>query len=185
MTGVLLVVAIVAFAILGYTTAGNQFLADQIASRVSTPDMQIRIEGARGLLAGRFRIERISVADTSGPFAEIDDLAIDWSPFSLLTAEFEADRIAAARIDIQRPPIQTVESEPSEGSFNLPVEIVIRSFQASRSARISSARRPRSRCPDRRRARPISWRSRSMRGRRTSRARTRSPTSPMPSMHAP
>ncbi|MCB1445938.1 MAG: translocation/assembly module TamB domain-containing protein [Rhizobiaceae bacterium] len=128
-TGVLLVVAIVAFAILGYTTAGNQFLADQIASRVSTPDMQIRIEGARGLLAGRFRIERISVADTSGPFAEIDDLAIDWSPFSLLTAEFEADRIAAARIDIQRPPIQTVESEPSEGSFNLPVEIVIRKIE--------------------------------------------------------
>lgn len=124
--GVLMVVAIVALAVLGYTVTGNQLLADQIATRVSTPDMQLRIEGARGLLAGNFRVDRVTVADTKGEFAEIDDIAIDWSPWSLLTARFDAERIAVARIKIDRPPLQTTESAPSEGAFSLPVEVDIR-----------------------------------------------------------
>jgi translocation and assembly module TamB len=127
--GVLVVIAVVALAVLGYTATGNQFLADQIASRVSTPDMQIRIDGARGLLAGNFRIDRVSVADTRGRFAEVENIAIDWSPWDLLTAEFDAERIAAASVRVDRPPVQTVESEPSEGSFSLPVEIDIRNIE--------------------------------------------------------
>lgn len=122
----MLVIAAVAIAILGYTAAGNHFLADQLASRLSTPDMQLRIEGARGLLAGKFQIDRVVVADTKGPFAELDAVAVDWSPLNLLGAEFDAERIAAARVRIDRPPIQTIESEPSGDSFSLPVEIDIR-----------------------------------------------------------
>lgn len=126
MLGVIVVVAVVALAILGYTATGNQFLADQIASRVTTPDMQLRIDGARGLLAGDFRIDKVTVADTRGTFVEVRDVAIDWSPWDLLTAEFDAERIAAASIRLDRPPVQTIESAPSDGSFNLPVEIDIR-----------------------------------------------------------
>ena len=124
--GLLLAVAIVAIAILGYTATGNQFLADQIASRVSTPDMQLRIEGARGLLSGNFRIDRVTAADTRGTFAEVEDIALDWSPLGLLTASFDAERIAASRVAVERPPVQTIASEPSDGAFNLPVEIDIR-----------------------------------------------------------
>ena len=124
--GVLVVLAIVALVGLGYTAAGNQFLADQVASRVSTPDMQLRIDGARGLLAGDLRIHRVTVADTKGPYAEIEDIAIDWSPWTLLTAEFDAERIAAAKVRLERPPVPTIEDEPSEGSFSLPVEIDVR-----------------------------------------------------------
>jgi translocation and assembly module TamB len=124
--GVLMVLAIVALVVLGYTATGNQFMADQIANRVSTPDMQIRIEGASGLLAGDFRIDRVTVADTKGTFAEIENIVLDWSPWDLLAGEFDADRIAAANIRLERPPVQTIESEPSEGSFSLPVEIDVR-----------------------------------------------------------
>jgi translocation and assembly module TamB len=127
--GVLLVIAIVAFAMLGHTAFGNQFLADQIASRISTQDMQIRIVGARGLLSGNFRIDRISVADTKGPFAEVEDVAIDWSPLDLLGADFDASRIAAAKLNIVRAPVQTIERAPSEGSFNLPVSVDIRKIE--------------------------------------------------------
>lgn len=126
MAGVLLVLAIVTLAILGNTAAGNQFLAEQIASRASTPDMRISIVGARGLLAGDFRIDRVTVADTEGTFAEVEDIAIDWSPWSLLALEFNAERIAAAKIRLDRPPVQTIESAPSEGAFSLPVEVDIR-----------------------------------------------------------
>ncbi|MGV3551841.1 translocation/assembly module TamB domain-containing protein [Rhizobium sp.] len=125
--GVLIVLAIAALAILGYTATGNQFLADQIASRVSTPDMQLRIEGARGLLAGDFRIDSITATDTKGQFANAENLAIDWSPWSLLTGEFSASRIAADTIRLDRPPVQTIESPPDDGSaFSLPVEVDIR-----------------------------------------------------------
>jgi translocation and assembly module TamB len=118
---------IIAFAFLGYTRFGNQFLADQIASRASNPDMRLKIDGARGLLAGNFRVDRITVADTKGTFAEVENVAIDWSPWSLLTAEFDADRIAATSIKLARAPIQTIPSEPSTGSsFSLPVEIDVR-----------------------------------------------------------
>ena len=122
----LIVFAIIALAVLGYTATGNQFLADQIASRVSTPDMRISIDGARGLLAGDFRIDHVTVADTRGTFAEAEDIAIDWSPWSLLAAEFSAQRIAAGKIKLDRPPVQTIATEPSEGSFSLPVEVDIR-----------------------------------------------------------
>ncbi|MBX9459443.1 MAG: hypothetical protein KL863_27310 [Rhizobium sp.] len=118
-----MVIAILAIAVLGYTATGNQFLADQIASRVSTPDMQIRIEGARGLLAGSFRIDRVTIADTRGPFAQVENIAVDWSPWSLATAEFAAERIAASSVRLERPPVSTVQSEPSDSAFNLPVEI--------------------------------------------------------------
>lgn len=125
--GVVVVIAIVALAILGYTATGNQFLANQIAGVAATPDMQIRIDGVRGLLAGRLRIDKISVADTQGQFAEASDVAIDWSPLSLFGARFQAERIVVATIDLQRMPVQTVENAPSDSQgFSLPVEIDIR-----------------------------------------------------------
>lgn len=121
----LVVSAIVAVVALGYTAAGNQFLADQISSRVSTPDMQLRIDGVHGLLAGQLRIDRVTVADTKGIFAEVEDIAVDWSPWSLLTAEFDAERIAAAKVRLERRPVQTIDSEPSDSTFSLPVGIEI------------------------------------------------------------
>lgn len=128
--GVLIVLAIVTLTVLGYTAWGNQFLADQIASRISTPDMQLRIEGIRGLLAGNVRADRVTASDTRGTFAEVEDIAIDWSPWSLLTAEFDADRIAVAKIKVERPPVGTVRAAQSDGaSFSLPVEVNIRRIE--------------------------------------------------------
>ena len=51
-----------------------------------------------GLLAGNFRVDRITVADTRGQFAEVENLALDWTPFSLLTARFDAEQFSASRI---------------------------------------------------------------------------------------
>ncbi len=123
--GVTLVVAVLAVAFLGYTATGNQFLADQIADRMSTSDMQVRIEGVRGLLGGQLRVDRLELSDTKGRFARADDLAIDWSPSSLLAGTFEASRVAAGSIELDRSPLSTTPSEESGGGFSLPVEVEI------------------------------------------------------------
>jgi translocation and assembly module TamB len=148
-TGAAVVLAVIAIAVLGYSATGNQFLADQIASRVSTPDLQLRFDGARGLLAGNFRLDRVTASDSKGQFATLDDVAIDWSPFDLLGFQFTAERIAAARVEIDRAPVQTIESEPSDGSFSLPVAVDVRQIDlpsitlgknlAGRSAELSLA----------------------------------------------
>ncbi|UVC11366.1 translocation/assembly module TamB domain-containing protein [Rhizobium sp. TH2] len=125
--GVLGLVLIALILLVGYTATGNQFAADQIASRISTPDMQVTIEGARGLLAGKFRVDRVELADTKGKYAELKDIELDWSPLDLLSAQFHAQRIAVSDVNVKRQPVVTIEPEPtpSEGGFSLPVEIAV------------------------------------------------------------
>jgi translocation and assembly module TamB len=119
----LLITAIVAY--LGFTASGNQFLANRIAEQVSTPDMQVTIQGAKGLLQGRFQLERVTLSDTKGQFAEIGDLQIAWTPSELLRARFHADKISAGSIAFERTPVATIESEPSDSSFALPIEVKV------------------------------------------------------------
>ena len=118
----------VAVAYLGYTSSGNQFLANRIAEQVSTPDMQISLEGASGLLEGRLHLDHVTLADTKGTFAEVQGLDIFWTPSELARMRFHADRIAAAKVVFDRPPVKTIESQPSNSTFSLPVEIKVDSF---------------------------------------------------------
>jgi autotransporter translocation and assembly factor TamB len=122
----LLVAAAVAW--LGYTATGNRFLADRIAAQVSTPDMQLSFEGPHGLLDGRFHIDRVTVADTKGEFARIEDVDLYWSPWGLLGGRFHAERVAAAKVVVSRKPVTTIEAEASDQGFSLPVEIKIDSI---------------------------------------------------------
>ncbi|MBL0374817.1 translocation/assembly module TamB domain-containing protein [Rhizobium sp. KVB221] len=120
---VVLLVAAVAW--LGFTTSGNRFAADQVAQLISTPDMQVSLKGASGLLQGKFRLDSVVLADTRGQFAKIDGIALDWVPSALLKMRFHATNISAANVALDRLPISTVEPKPSEGSFSLPVEIAV------------------------------------------------------------
>ncbi|MBW8318193.1 MAG: translocation/assembly module TamB, partial [Rhizobium sp.] len=130
-TGATLVLAVVAVLIAGFTGVGGGFLAGQIASLLSTPDRRISIDGAGRLLGGKLRIESMSLADSQGIYAEIRDLAMDWSPLDLLDGRLTAERIAAGSVRIHRAPAVTEDKadEDSSGSgFSLPVEIDVRSL---------------------------------------------------------
>ena len=48
-----------AIAYFGYTRHGNQVLASLAAEQVSTPDLQVSLEGAEGLLKGDFKLDRV------------------------------------------------------------------------------------------------------------------------------
>ncbi|MDJ1635011.1 translocation/assembly module TamB domain-containing protein [Rhizobium rhizogenes] len=126
----ILVLAIIAVLVVGFVPGATGYAVNRVAKLVSTPDRTITIAQPSGLLTGSLRVGAITVTDTKGTVAKLQNLAIDWSPLSLLTGTFHADRVAADVVDLQRLPVSTVKAEPqaatSESSgFSLPIALDI------------------------------------------------------------
>ncbi|EJK87635.1 translocation/assembly module TamB domain-containing protein [Rhizobium sp. AP16] len=126
----ILVLAIIAVLVVGFVPGATGYAVNRVAKLVSTPDRTITIAQPSGLLTGSLRVGAITVTDTKGTVAKVQNLAIDWSPISLLTGTFHADRVAADVVDLQRLPVSTVKAEPqaatSESSgFSLPIAVDI------------------------------------------------------------
>ncbi|MBB4568193.1 translocation/assembly module TamB domain-containing protein [Rhizobium leucaenae] len=126
------VLAVAAVLIVGFVPAATSYAVNQVAKLVSTPDQTITIAAPSGLLTGNLRVGSIAVADTKGTFAKVQNLAVDWSPVSLLTGTFHADRVAADAVDFQRLPVSTTKAaaEPQAATseskgFSLPIAIDI------------------------------------------------------------
>ncbi|MFN3719914.1 MAG: translocation/assembly module TamB domain-containing protein [Rhizobium rhizophilum] len=110
----------------GFSRTGSQFLADRIAAVVSTDNRQITLSGTGPLLSSEFSVERITVSDSQGVYASIEDLALDWTPRDLIRKRFTADRISARQVTVSRPPLPSEEPQPeTDEPFSLPVEIDI------------------------------------------------------------
>ena len=127
---VLLVVLVAALGFVGFTDTGAR-LAVSYAERIAATNGQvISISEPSGLLTGRLRAAVITLGDEKGTYAEIRDLAVDWSPLSLLALSFEAERVSASTVSLLRLPETKAEAEPtaSGGSFSLPVEVHIGSL---------------------------------------------------------
>ncbi|MDO6963060.1 translocation/assembly module TamB domain-containing protein [Rhizobium alvei] len=125
-----LLVAFLAF--VAATGIGSQFLAGQAARLASSTDLTITIEGTENLLGSDTRVKRITLADTKGPFAEIEGVAIDWSLRELLTLRFHATDLVADSIRFDRLPVTIEPSQPSSGEFSLPVEVKIDRIELAR-----------------------------------------------------
>ncbi|MBB6488349.1 translocation/assembly module TamB domain-containing protein [Rhizobium lusitanum] len=126
----ILLLVIAAVLVVGMVPSATNYAVDQVAKLASTPDHTITIAAPSGLLSGNLKVGSITVADTKGVFAKVQNLAIDWSPLSLLTGTFHADRVAADVIDFQRLPVATVApaqqtQTASSGGFSLPIAIDI------------------------------------------------------------
>lgn len=129
--GAVLVVAVAAVLVAGFTSFGTGLIVDKVADLASTRDRVITVTGPSGLLSGRTKADVITLADTKGVFAEIRGLTIDWSPLSLLQGRFRADRVAVQSIDFRRLPVKTIPDRPTEpgsGGFSLPIAIDISSI---------------------------------------------------------
>lgn len=125
--GVVLVLLAVLF--VGLTPMGARIAATQISSLVSTPDQVIEISPPSGLLTGRLRLDNVTLSDRQGPYARVNQIAVDWSPLSLLAGTFHADRVSAGSIDVERKPLAS-EQTPTKSSSNssLPIEVAVDNF---------------------------------------------------------
>lgn len=112
----LVVLAIAGVFALAQAGAGKRVIADQLGRFLSGPDTTVRVHGLEGLVPFDFRLQRVSIADAEGPWLELDDAAIAWSPAALLRGRLEIDEIAARRLALLRLP----RSEETEETGPLP-----------------------------------------------------------------
>lgn len=120
---VLLVLLVAVLGFVGFTDTGAR-LAVSYAEKIAAASGQvISISEPSGLLTGRLRASAITIGDGNGTYAEIRDLAVDWSPLELLFFSFDAERIAASSVSLLRLPEPKADAETSSEPFTLPVEM--------------------------------------------------------------
>lgn len=116
---------IAAVAVLTLTERGRENLAGLISNIASSPGQTIRLSGLDGIWSGNLALGSVVVSDEEGPWLVARGIAVDWSPLSLFSATFRAERIFAQRIEIARTPQPASKPKEESGSFSLPVAIDI------------------------------------------------------------
>ncbi|TPN78433.1 translocation/assembly module TamB [Mesorhizobium sp. CU2] len=123
----LLVVAIGALFVLTGTEGGRQNLASLISRMASSEDRKVTIAGIEGIWSGALRLDHVVVEDRAGPWLVARKVVLDWSPTALLSWNFDADRLAAERIELARLP-QPSQQPSQGGSGSLPVSIDVKAI---------------------------------------------------------
>jgi translocation and assembly module TamB len=121
----LLVVLVALIGFVGFTDAGARFAVSYAEKIAAASGQVISISEPSGLLTGKLRAGTITVGDDKGTYAEIRDLAVDWSPLQLLFFSFDASRVSASSISLLRLPEPKADAEKSDTPFTLPVEVHI------------------------------------------------------------
>ncbi|WP_377293528.1 translocation/assembly module TamB domain-containing protein [Rhizobium sp. SG2393] len=121
----LLVLLVPLLGFIGFTAPGARLVAGYVQSLVSSEDMTLTIENPSALLTGKTTIGAVTLADRNGVYADIRNLAIDWSPSALIGMRFDADRVAAESVTLSRLPQPAADTQDDGSSTGLPVEIAI------------------------------------------------------------
>ncbi|TGQ53797.1 hypothetical protein EN855_035435, partial [Mesorhizobium sp. M1C.F.Ca.ET.212.01.1.1] len=104
---------------------GRQNLASLISKMASSEDRKVTVSGIEGIWSGQLRLDHVVLEDRAGPWMVARKVALDWSPTALLSRNFDADRLAAERIELARLP-QPSQQPSQGGSTSLPVSIDVR-----------------------------------------------------------
>ncbi|UNK38526.1 translocation/assembly module TamB [Shinella sp. H4-D48] len=125
---VLLVFLVAVLGFVGFTDAGARMAGSYVEKLAAASGQVISISEPSGLLTGRLRAGAVTLGDEKGTYAEIRDLAVDWSPLELLFFSFDASRVSASSISLLRLPESKADAQPSDTPFKLPVEVHIDSL---------------------------------------------------------
>ncbi|WP_180898634.1 translocation/assembly module TamB domain-containing protein [Martelella soudanensis] len=129
-----LVIVIIAAAVIliGYTEPGANFAVRQVTKRIASPDFAVHVGRVSAPLTGNFTVDSVTVSDIKGPYAEIEGIALDWSPMALLRGRFAADSLSARTISLSRLPVpgkpapETAKTQSN--GFSLPIGVDIEKF---------------------------------------------------------
>lgn len=124
--GLVAVLLFILFA--GFTAPGARLVAVLIEKYASTPDQIVRINDPSALLTGDFTASSVTLFDSKGIYAEIRDVAIDWSPTALFSSRFDASSLAAGSVRLERLPIPSQETREVRQTFALPLDVRIDAF---------------------------------------------------------
>ncbi|MCX5580592.1 translocation/assembly module TamB domain-containing protein [Kaistia terrae] len=112
-----LAVLIALVALFGFlqTGPGLRTLANLGSKLASSDGLTVKIDGISGFVPSNMRIARIDVADTTGPFAQVENLHLAWHPLSLISGKVAITDLAADRVAVSRKPVLP-PSPPSTSS---------------------------------------------------------------------
>lgn len=116
------------------------FIAGLIEDNLSSPGLQVRIDGFEGALSSEASIERLQLSDEEGAWLTMENVVLDWNRSALLRGRLEVESLSAELIDLARAPLppEGVEALPEAGASegfalpDLPVSIDIQSLSAER-----------------------------------------------------
>lgn len=108
------------------TPFGQRQAAGLLESLVSTPDMQVRIDGIGGFVPFDFTVAEIALADRDGSWATLEQARLAWSFGALFDGVLQVDALTAERLAVERlpPPAAEPEPEPEAPPFD-PADIAL------------------------------------------------------------
>jgi len=120
--GTLIVLALVvagagAFYVFLQTGAGRDTVAGLIESLAGSDNLKITVEGLDGTLPDAPRAKKVTIADATGPWLVLHDVALSWSPFALIGGDIVADEVSVARLEWLRLPIDSGDTSASSGGI--------------------------------------------------------------------
>lgn len=83
---------------------GRAWLAHAVEAAVSTPDRRIALTGLAGAPPFHLRLQRIELADRTGPWLALDDVVLDLDGWALLGGTARIERLTAQAITVTRAP---------------------------------------------------------------------------------
>ncbi len=96
-------------------------LITYVEEQLSTPNMQISLNGLEGSLSSNISLASITISDEDGVWLTIEKPQLVWNRSALLRGRVEIEQLTAERIDFPRPPkpddsLPSAEAQP----FSLP-----------------------------------------------------------------
>ncbi|GLQ34231.1 hypothetical protein GCM10007939_05140 [Amylibacter marinus] len=113
--------------------AQDTYLEDLLEDTLSSPAMQLRIDGLQGSFSAQARADLIEISDPNGPWLIIRGAELDWTRAALLQGRIDVQKLRAQSIDFLRVPLRddrgfTPEAEPLSLP-DLPVSIEIEAIE--------------------------------------------------------
>ena len=123
MTLIGLIVAFVLLLMFLATPIGRNLVAGMVERAASSDELIVRLEDTSGWIPFHFGLGRVSIADRSGPFAEIDNLDIDLAVSALLRGSLALESLTAERVSVERRPEFSDSGSSSSGGGMIPFAI--------------------------------------------------------------
>ncbi|MDI4657983.1 translocation/assembly module TamB domain-containing protein [Xanthobacter autotrophicus] len=122
------VLVLLALAFGAIQTPPGKALLERVGSALASSNgLRVEVSGITGFVPATMAVARIQLSDARGPFAEVENLSLDWNPLSLLFGTLDINAAGATRVALQRkpelPPAPPEIQSTSGGGFALPVRV--------------------------------------------------------------
>lgn len=88
------------------TSGGRAWLAKTIEEQASEPGvMEVEIGSIGPGLPGTIAIDQVVVLDSDGPWLTVENVAVDWDPWALLTRNLAVSSFDVGEVVVSRPPV--------------------------------------------------------------------------------